>query len=567
MNKPLFAGGLIVVVAGGALLLAGLLKVGEKPARLTWADPEVKPALMSFAYKVYGNPQVENGRHYLSKFVFKNTGEHPVADFSISYKIDDYIPWTDPEVVREVPAGFSFVALYYPKLPATVSKLRNATNTTFQVRFRWKEEGREREETFSRNLLLRGANEVAYCDLPASEVQSWFDMFNASAFSMAMITPNDPVVQRYTSEITKQAGGTTAGIAGGAGEVARLCRNIYDYMLRSDLRYTGATGFPTQVGETATYVQNIRLPRDVVVNNQGLCIELTLLWCSLLEHMGVESAMVLIPGHAFVIAYSSRQGMPIEQGVPIECTAVTPRAVGREATVSFEEAVKMATASVQRAMQDGRIIILPTQQIQAMGFTPPELAEVDLDKLGETLTKRIAAPAPSPVVVVNNAATPGGAMPAPAPMPGATLPPGFTGWTHPQGAVAVAFPAGFQSTLQPGRPPPFTLLSMADPATYTGCEVMHITGTQDPSQALGYIRNFYGGLGLSVQVSGTQMMPNGAVMFSGMTGSFAGSTQWICVARPVPGGVVFVSAGAPPQMWQMQSGTIQSIIASVRFAQ
>ncbi|MBE2216323.1 MAG: hypothetical protein IAE82_20790 [Opitutaceae bacterium] len=567
MKKLLLVCGLVGLVAGGAMLAAGLMKVGENPAKLTWSDPEVKQALLSFAYKVYGNPQVENGRHYLSKIVFKNSGRHPVTDFAVSYKIDDYVPWTDPEVIQQIPPGFSFAALYYPKLPAQVSKLRNGTNVRFQMRFTWKEDGRPREESYSRDVLLRGANEVAYCDLPASEVESWFDLFNAAAFSMAMVTPNDPVVQLYTSEITKQAGGTTAGIAGGPAEVARLCRIAYDYMTASGLRYTGATGFPTQVGETATYVQNIRLPRDVIVNNQGLCIELTLLWCSLLEHMGVESAMVLIPGHAFVIAYSSQQGMPIEQGLPIECTAITPRAVGQETPVSFEDAVKMAAASVQKSMADGRIIILPTKQVQAMGFTPPELADVDIDKLGETLAKRIA-PAPAattPAVVVLNQAPPADGRTVPMPAPQSSLPPGYTAWAHPQGAVRVAFPAGYVSTLQPGQSAPFTLMSMVDPTTYTGCEVAQITGTQDPVQAFGFIQNYYAGMGLAVQAGGSQAMPNGAILFNGTTSSMAGVVQWMCVAKPAAGSVIFVSAGTPAQNWVMQSATIQSIITSVHF--
>jgi hypothetical protein len=173
--------------------------------------------------------------------------------------------------------------------------------------------------------------------------------------------------------------------------------------------------------------------------------------------------------------------------------------------------------------------------------------------------------------VVNNQPNPvvptPGPQPVPTPMPGPSVPPGYIGWMHPQGAVALAFPAGYVSAMQPGLTPPFTLLSMADPATYTGCDVMHITGTQDPSQAFGYIQSYFAGLGLSLQASSSQMMPNGAVMLSGMTSSMGGATQWICVAKAVPGGVIFVSAGAPPQMWQMQSGTIQSIIASVRFAQ
>lgn len=563
MNKLYVGGGAAALVIGVILLVAGLAKVGESPAKLTWRDPEVKSALMTFGYKVYASPKVQFGRHYLSKIVFKNEGEHPITNFSISYKVDEYVPWTEPEVIHQVPGGFTWTELYYPKLPSSVSKIRNATHASLQVRFRWTEEGRQREETFSRDIILRGVNELAYCDLPQAEVQSWFDAFNASAFSMAMVTPNDPVVHLYTSEITKQAGGTTAGIAGGAQEVARLCANTYNYMMRSGLRYTGDAGVPTNYDNISTIVQNVRLPRDVIINNQGLCIELTLLWASLLEHMGVRTAMILIPGHAFVVAYSPDQGMPISQGIPIECTAITPRAVGRNAEVSFDEAVKMGSESLQRAQQDGRIMILPIQDIQAMGFTPPELPDVDTDKLGETLAKRINRPAPA-VAYAPTVSGGGGGNIAPAPMPAPVIPPGFSPWRHPQGYVSLAFPSDFVQLAPPGA---FgvVVLSVGNPATSAEVDVMQVPGAQNVQQALNHVVGVFSKVGSRVQVNGSSAGENGATYFNGITTSANGTARWVCLAKPVQGGVVLVSTGANPNAWASQNGLLQSILSTVRF--
>ena len=157
-----------------------------------------------------------------------------------------------------------------------------------------------------------------------------------------MVTPNDPVVNLYTSEITRLAGGTVAGIGGGAREIGRHCRTIHEYMQATELRYTGDSGVPANFDNIATLVQTVRLPRDVIVNNQGLCVELALLWSSILEHLGVDAALVFRPGHAYVIAYSIKQGLPVGQGLPIECTAITPRAVDRDKPVPFDDAVKMA---------------------------------------------------------------------------------------------------------------------------------------------------------------------------------------------------------------------------------
>lgn len=564
MNKTLFVGGGIGLVIGLGLLVAGIFKVGERPAKLTWRDPEVKSALLTFGYKVYALPKVQFGRHYLSKIVFKNEGEHPVRNFSISYKIDDYVPWTEPEVINQIPGGFTFTELYYPKLPASVSKIRNATQASLQVRFRWLEGSRQREETFSRDITLRGVNELAYCDLPQSEVQSWFDAFNASAFSMAMVTPNDPVVHLYTSEITKQAGGTTAGIAGGAQEVARLCAITYNYMVRSGLRYTGDAGVPTSYDNISTMVQNVRLPRDVIINNQGLCIELTLLWCSILEHLGVRTAMILVPGHAFVVAYSPEQNMPISQGIPIETTAITPRAVGRSADVSFEDAVKMASETLQRYQQDGRIMVLPTQEIQSIGFTPPELPDVDTDKLGDTLARRIA-PAAMPTGMVMQQSNGRSMAPvAPVRPVAPVIPAGFTTWRHPQGYVSMAFPGDFVQ-VAPAGALGVIVLSVGNPGTSAECSIMQVPGAQTPQQAINHLTGVFSQVGSRLQVSGSSMGENGAVYFNGSTTLPNGVARWVCVAKAVPGGVVLVSAGASANVWSSQSALLQTIMSTVRF--
>lgn len=466
MKHPLILLGGLCTTLGLLLAILGLARVGERPAHLTWSAPDVKSALMTAGYKVYGNRNIEEGRHYLSKMVFKNDGERPVTDFAISYKIDDYIDWTEPAARREVPAGFSFVELYYPRLPASVSKLRNAATTTLRTRIRWKENGREREENIARDITLRAVNEIAYCDVPQSEAVLFTDYFSASAFTMTMVTPNDPVVTLYTSEITKLAGGTTAGIAGGPDEVKRICAVIYDYMCRTGLRYVGDSGVPSNFDNIATMVQTVRLPRDVIVNNQGLCIELSLLWCSILEHVGVRSAMILVPGHAFVVAYSPDQGMPLAAGLPIECTAITPRAVGKDAPVPFADAVQMAAQTVQHWAKDGRIIPLEVQQIQAYGFTPPELPDLDTARLAETLAARLGrgAPAAMPMAAGQNAAAVAPAPlgddsqapaplepddrnvgPAPMPAPGPGPNTGERGYRDPEGRYTVELMPGWRA--------------------------------------------------------------------------------------------------------------------------
>ncbi len=563
MQKLLTIGGAIGLIAGGVLVAAGLARVGERPAKLTWRDPEIKSALMTLGYKVYANSKVEFGRHYLSKLVFKNTGEHPVTDFSIGYKIDDYIPWTDPENFHEIPAGFTLVKLFHPKLPPSVTKLRNATNATFRIRVLWKEEGRSHEETFARDIVLRGINELVSSDLPDTESRDWFDANNAAAFAVCMVTPNDPVVTLYASEITRLAGGTVAGVTGGAKEMVRLCRIIYDYMMATELRYTGVKFMMESVDNVTTGVQTVRMPRDMIQNNEGLCIELAILWSSVLEHLGVDSTMIFVRGHVFVIAYSEALGIPFKNGLPIECTAITLRAVEdplvdlkiraekTDAPVTFDEAVELASKEWAIKQRSGEFITVPVKALQSAGYVAPEMADIDMDKLTETLRKRL------PEMIKPE--------PRPGPGPVPPTPAGLTIWQHPQGLMTISFPADFVSLLQPGVSPGFVLFSAGNPGTTVGCDVMQIAGVQDPTQAINYVAGVFAQMGAMIQVTGSTPMANGAVMLNGMTNSAAGSMRWNCIAKTVPGGVLLVSAGANATVWGVQSAAIQAILSTVRF--
>src|SRR5436309_14224743 len=96
-------------IIAGTFLVLGLVCIavfffkGSGAGKLVWENPQVRKSLMTFAYKVYANPAAENGRYFLSKIVFRNDGTSSVRNFSITYQIPDYVPWTTPETHSEIP--------------------------------------------------------------------------------------------------------------------------------------------------------------------------------------------------------------------------------------------------------------------------------------------------------------------------------------------------------------------------------------------------------------------------------------------------------------------------------
>jgi hypothetical protein len=122
------------------------------------------------------------------------------------------------------------------------------------------------------------------------------------------------------------------------------------------------------------------------------------------------------------------------------------------------------------------------------------------------------------------------------------------------------------SLAQPGVAPAFVLLSVGNPGTTAGCDVMHITGTQDPAQAMNVVAGALAQMGIMIRVDRASAPgTTGVVMFDGASTSVAGGVRWICLGKPVPGGVVLVSAGCHPDAWAAQSALVQAILTSVSF--
>ncbi|HSI11696.1 MAG TPA: hypothetical protein VK961_06610 [Chthoniobacter sp.] len=553
----------ILRIFAGLFVLIGLACFGWyfRPASdtgaLSWESPVVKKSLMTFAYKVYGNPAAQNGRHFLSKMVFTNKGTGPVRDFSISYQIPDYIPWTTAETHAEIQPGQTVVGLFYPQLPSKVTQLTSQTTVTLETKVRWADKpGVIKEEVLRSNVELRGVNEIEYTDLPANELLTWYDVFVGSPFAAAMVTPNDPVVQEFIAEVTRRTGGTTAGIAGGPQEVARVMKAVYDYMCETGMRYTSDSGVPAKLGDISTTVQTVRLPRDVIIRNQGLCIELALLWSSVMEHLGLRTTVVFVPGHAFTVVWV---GQGANDFIPIECTAITPMAVGSKTPLSFEQAVQFAAKEME---QEKSKIFVNVQQYQQQGFRPPELPDIDVEKIKNILAKRGGGQRQvahqqqqqQPGNDDNNA----GGNPAPGPVAD-----GFYRYTGANGWLSVDIPSNW-ARMENG-PIRGMIFTAQDAQTSVGVNVFQFQNLNSADAAMQNIQQqFSSAMGIKLKTANRQNR-NGMTVYTGTATSKFGTNSWVGAFQPSQAGVLGFFIGASTPQFERNSKLIQYIISTAHF--
>ena len=396
-----------------------------------------QPDLITVAYKTYGNSEAASGKYWFAKSVIQNTGKGSLKNVRISYQIADYIPWTTPDEVAEILPGETVVFVYYPKFPSKITNIRTLTPATLEVKVESDNVVDSKPHIEKRDFEIRGVTEFAYTSMPQNEILTYYDVFDNAPLLASFVTDEDPVVKTFYAKVSEAYGGIST--MDHFKDMVVMARSVYNYMVSLGMTYSGSKGVPESTGDVQSMVQSIRMPRDVIYGNSGLCIELALLWCSIAQAAGAHAYLILIPGHAFVILESGDG-----QKLPIECTGILGGSGGNmQAAVSFEAAVDYANKNLQKILSGSAPFqILDIRSYQAKGIRPPELESKDVAELSQLLDDRRhgAHRTVEYRPVANNG---GGQTPPPAPRAtdnGTQM----RRWVAPNNSVAIVYPADWQ---------------------------------------------------------------------------------------------------------------------------
>jgi hypothetical protein len=125
----------------------------------------------------------------------------------------------------------------------------------------------------------------------------------------AWVTPDDPAIaqllSRAANHLALQPPPAPAALVGYTNADPRSVRDQVDAIfdaLRLDyhMRYIQASVPYSGPGDTSIALQTIKLPAEVLQEQSGMCVELTLLLASAVESIGLHAEIVIIPGHAFL---------------------------------------------------------------------------------------------------------------------------------------------------------------------------------------------------------------------------------------------------------------------------
>lgn len=499
--------------------------------------------IMPAAHRVYSNPDALNGKYYLFKAKITNNSSTTLQDLVVRYRIPNFVDWTELSVSGQMLPGQTVVVPCYPKLNDDITEKTTSSVEKTEIEVSW--DGAEDddiiEEEFSFKLTNR--NEYVYTGIKSEEISGWADVYDNDALIACYVTPNDPIVKYYTQNLQeKLMKGENASVSRKAKDGIRLLTSIYEATLQSHMVYSGTKGVPQSTDDVQSMVQQVRLPREVITGNTGLCIELSCLYASVLSAAGLDPIIYFVPGHAY-------PGFKMNgQYYAIEATGIGGEGLGNIA--SAEDAFKAGQKQLQEFMTkaqsgDPRYTLVDIHAVNAQGVTSMNLK--DNDFLKKKVDDIVASWGTGNTQTQN---------PNEIQRPNPTIrPPDNTMRTT--NALSFSLPNGWQTFSKPVPNMPILTAQALAPDQNTSVSVYDIPA-RNVQEAMGILNQYFSnfGMDLNYQANGNAL--------AGQTYSSNGYFNWVGKALPRANGIRIVAVGAPDYMYQQNSTLINQVYNSIR---
>lgn len=501
--------------------------------------------IMPAAHRVYANPDALNGKYYLFKAKITNNGDTTLEDVTVRYRIPDYIDWTELTVSGEMFPGQTLVIPCYPKFKDDITEKTTESIEKAEIEISW--DGAEEDDTIEEefSFKLTNRNEYVYTNIKKEEISTWSDVYNNDALLACFVTPNDPVVKYYTQNLQeKLLKGEAASISKDPKDAVRFLAGIYEATLKSHMVYSGTKGIPQSTDDVESMVQQIRLPREVITGNTGLCIELSCLYASTLSAAGIDPIIFLVPGHAY-------PGFRMNgQYYAIEATGINGEGLGgiMSAEDAFKKGQKQLQEFIQRSQSgDPRYTLVDIHAVNQQGATAMNLKDNDFmrKKVDDIVASWSGGQSVQPNRKQPNRKQPKNSINVP------------NNRIRTNNALSFAIPSGWQTMMRPVQGIPVLTAQVVAPDQMTTVSVFDIP-VSNTQQALATINQYFYNFGMEMQY---QSNGNG---ISGQTYSSNGTFNWIGKTIKTRNGIRFVAVGAPDYIYNQNSRIINQVYNSIR---
>ncbi|MBI4613161.1 MAG: hypothetical protein HY720_06075 [Planctomycetes bacterium] len=342
---------------------------GREPARLE-VEIETRGRVMATLQKVYARAD-DFPDQWIARTVVKSSGGGPARGVRIRTRVAGFSEWSDWKEHPELVPGQTVVEACYPLLSERVGRIRTSTPVEVEVEWSFEEtEGVVRTGRRTAKLDILGMNEILFADHEAAVPGAdWKETFANAPFLAAWVSRNDPVVKEYAAIASQLSGGVAAHQDDSSAR--RALQAAYELLARSGIVYQTATAIQVATsGRDPSVAQSVKFPRDTIRDRSGSCIDLAILYASVVNEIGLPPYLAVVPGHCFAAVR-----LPGGDLAAVEVTGVSKGAA------SFDEMLQAGNLELQEALADGRIHLLDLRDLWGQGVAGPDLESLPADIL------------------------------------------------------------------------------------------------------------------------------------------------------------------------------------------
>lgn len=542
------------------LFLGGLGLAFHKPISnvMSSAKLEMKiqhqPIIMPAVYKVYADENAMDGKYGLFKMLVTNNSSTTARNVEVSFQIPNFVEWKTVTKFSEIRPHQSVVVNCYPQFPDKI--IEKTTSSKEQVNIKVTGSNiSTTEQNFP--IDIKGRNEFMYTCIPADEIRTNAELFDNMDLLSCYVTPEDPIIKYYTQKIQEKVlKGEAASVQNKETEGVRFLTGIYYATLISHMVYSGTSGVPAKIDDVSSMIQSIRLPREVVTGKTGLCIELTLLYASIMINAGMDPIIYLIPGHAY-------PGFRMNGNYyALESTGIGGEGMGGRMTT--QQALEAGMKNLQEFMQhasagDDRYRIVDVRESIKKGAVAMELK--DDSYLRQKVDDIAKAFDPNVQVQTNpqqiNYDNPGDKKPD----EGNATPKGYNLY---EGVVTFSYPGSWKLLPRNPQMSPYVKHIFANASNNADVEVYAFNGINNLQQAYSTLQQSIAQLGGNVQYQVAGQTTSGFQILNGQTFFSNGTVNWMGAFKQGPNGVVGIACGANAATGTKYQSVITNIINSIR---
>jgi len=220
----------------------------------------------------------------IGKGVLRNYEANPISDIEVKLFIKQYMD--NPKICgapTEMKAGekkeIKLNALFTNKVLEITEGTKVSTNITIEYKLRGKAHTTEKLDT----LRIQNRNAM-----------TWEDDRRAAAF----VTAKDPVVLKFSKNISgmiKEKGSKAINAN------LRMAMALHEALTLYGMSYVVDPTTPyKEFSKMRQEIDFLQFPKQSLDYKAGDCDDLSILNCALLESVGIETALITIPGHIFM---------------------------------------------------------------------------------------------------------------------------------------------------------------------------------------------------------------------------------------------------------------------------